>query len=233
VPGSDDVREVEPSSAVAVSTSTEPGPAAKSPDQWPKDSNDSRLLLGPTARSLKRGEAYVDDLSLFFPSVQVGLSDRVSIGAGTLVALPQADVHPGDAVWITPKVQVFHGRKTQVALGLVHAVVVGHHGGLGYGVVTHGTSNAAITLGLGLAYPQDEHRRPVALVGAEKRVSPGVKLITENYLTARYGAAFLSGGMRLMKGRHTVDLAWFKVPGGSVYPIPMIRFAYQISGPVR
>ena len=50
---------------------------------WHNDSSDTRLLLGPTARSLKRGEAYVDDVSVFFPSVQVGLSDRVSIGAGT------------------------------------------------------------------------------------------------------------------------------------------------------
>ena len=66
------------------------------------DSSDTRFLLGPTARSLKRGEAYIDDVSLFFPSVQVGLSDRVSIGVGTPVALPTSDIHPGDAIWITP-----------------------------------------------------------------------------------------------------------------------------------
>jgi len=200
---------------------------------WHNDSSDTRLLLGPTARSLKRGEAYVDDVGIFFPSVQIGLSDRVSIGVGTPLVLPQTDVRPGDALWLTPKVQVFKRQKTQAALGLVHVAARGHHVGLAYGVATHGTPNAALTVGLGLAYPQVEGRRPVALVGAEKRVSPHVKLITENYLAVKYGDAFLSGGVRLIRRRRTVDLSWIKFPGMTVYPVPMVRLSFQVSGPDR
>jgi hypothetical protein len=189
--------------------------------------------LGPTARSLKRGEAYVDDLSLFFPSLQVGLSDRVSIGAGTPLALPQTDFRFGNAAWITPKVQIFNGQKTQAALGLVHVAAAGHHVGLAYGVTTHGTSNAAVTLGLGLAYPQFEVRRPVALVGVEKRVSNRVKLITENYLAGQDGNVILSGGLRVVRRRRTLDLLWVKFPAMPLYPLPLVRFSFQVSGPDR
>jgi hypothetical protein len=223
--------EIAPSRVVAVIMSTTPTPPASLPrDPWYDDSSDSRLLLGPTARSLKRGEAYVDDFSVFFPSVQVGLSDRVSIGAGTPLAVPQTDFRLGHAVWITPKVQVFTTQKTQAALGLVHAVGLGHHAGLAYAVATHGTSNTAVTLGLGLAYPQFERRRPIALVGAEKRVSSRVKLITENYVAGQYGDAFLSAGVRFIHRRQTLDLSWVKSPGSSVYPVPLIRFSFQVSG---
>jgi len=200
---------------------------------WHNDSSDTRLLLGPTARSLKRGEAYIDDVGLFFPSVQVGLSDRVSIGAGTPVALPFTDVRPGDAIWITPKVQVLRREKTQAAVGLLHVAALGRHAGLAYGVATHGTPDGAVTLGLGLAYPGFERQRPVALVGAEKRVSPRVKLITENYVGVGGRETILSAGMRFIRRRRTLDLAWYMFPGLGVYPLPVVRFSFQISGPDR
>lgn len=210
-----------------------PPASSVSRDHWIKDSNDTRLLLGPTARSLKRGEAYIDDVSVFFPSIQVGLSDRVSIGAGTPVMLPPIDIRPGEAVWVTPKVQVFSGQKTQAAVGLVHTVVLGHHAGLAYGVATHGTSDAAVTLGLGLAYPNVEQQRPIALLGAEKRVGPRVKLITENYLGSFYGDAYLTAGVRYIHRRRTLDLSWTVIPGLTVYPLPLVRFSVQVSGPDR
>jgi hypothetical protein len=211
-----------------------PPPASSvSRDHWITDSNDTRLLLGPTARSLKRGEAYIDDVGLFFPSVQVGLSDRVSIGAGAPIVVPAIDIHPGDAFWITPKVQVFAGQKTQAALGVVHIAALGHHAGIAYGVATRGTSNAAVTLGLGLAYPHYQHRRPLVLVAGEKRVSPRVKLITENYFPGPGGDALLTGGVRVIRRHRTLDLSWYKFPGGPVYPVPVIRFSLQISGPDR
>ena len=219
--------------APLVSPTVQATSASAPREQWHDDSSDTRLLLGPTARSLKRGEAYVDDVGIFFPSVQVGLSDRVSIGIGTPVAIPVADVHPGEAIWITPKVQVFSRQKTQAALGLVHVAALGHHAGVAYGVATHGTSNAAVTLGLGLAYPRFERQRPVALVGAEKRVSPRVKVITENYVGVRNGDTVLSGGMRFIRRRRTLDLAWYKFPGMGVYPLPIVRFSFQVSGPDR
>ena len=170
---------------------------------WHEDVGRTRLLIGPTARALERGEAYIDDLSLFFPSVQVGLTNRLSIGAGTPLLVPQADVHPGDVVWITPKMQVFGGRRTQGAVGLVHIVGKGANAGLAYGVATHGTTNTAFTVGAGIAYPTHSGAHAVVLVGAERRVSPRIKLLTENYQSA--GNAILTGGLRVVGRKRTLD----------------------------
>ena len=177
---------------------------------------------------MRRSEVYIDDLSVFFPSVQVGVTDRVSIGAGTPLLLPQTDVQPGDAVWMTPKVQLFNSGRTQGAIGVVHVIGKGANGGLAYGVATHGTNDTAFTVGVGLAYPAGRGTHPVALVGAERRVSPRVKLLTENYITSE--GALLTGGIRLIRGKRTLDLAWFKFPGAPFYPIPLLRMTFQISG---
>ena len=73
----------------------------------------------------------------------------------------------------------------------------------------------------------------VALLGAEKRVSPHLKLITENYVGVAHGETILTGGMRFIRRRRTVNLAWLKFPGAPLYPLPVVRFSFQISRPDR
>jgi hypothetical protein len=223
-------RQVDASQVVSVHTGTSATPSSASEIRvpWRDDVSRTRLLIGPTARALERGEVYIDDLSVFFPSVQVGLTNQVSIGAGTPLLVPQADVHPGEVVWITPKVQLFSGRRTQGAVGLMHVVGKGANGGLAYGVVTHGTTNTAFTIGAGTAYPTHGGARAVTLVGAERRVSPRVKLLTENYLSAE-GTLF-TGGVRVLGRKRTLDIAWFKFPGAAFYPIPLLRMTFHVSG---
>jgi hypothetical protein len=222
-----DRRRVELSQVVSVHAHT-PSSASEIRIPWHEDVSRTRLLIGPTARALERGEVYVDDLSVFFPSLQVGLTNRVSIGAGTPLLVPQADVHPGEVVWITPKVQVFGGRRTQGAIGLMHVVGKGANSGLAYGVATHGTTNTAFTVGAGIAYPTHSGSHGIALVGAERRVSPRVKLLTENYLSAE--GTVLTGGVRLVGRKRTLDIAWFKFPGAAFYPLPLFRMTFQVSG---
>ena len=48
----------------------------------PQDSHNTRLMFAPTARSLRRGEGYVG-VYYVLPFVQVGVTDRLSIGGGT------------------------------------------------------------------------------------------------------------------------------------------------------
>ena len=68
----------------------------------PPDAGQSRLLFAPTGRSLRKGEGYVNVHELTFPSVQVGVTDRFSIGGGTPLYFFD-DIRP---VWFTPKFQV-------------------------------------------------------------------------------------------------------------------------------
>ena len=66
---------------------------------WRDDPNLTRLFFAPTGRSLKKGEAYFGVYELFLPFVQVGVTDRFSIGAGTPLVFGNDFERP---VWITP-----------------------------------------------------------------------------------------------------------------------------------
>ena len=71
---------------------------------WREDPNPTRLFFAPTGRSLKQGEAYFGVYEVLLPFVQVGITDRISIGA-------RHAAHLGDVerpIWVTPKAQV-HG----------------------------------------------------------------------------------------------------------------------------
>ena len=201
--------------------------AAQPPD--PAEAGSTRLLVGPTARALEQGQFYVD-FSAFVggPFAQVGVTDRLSIGAGTPVLIP--GVRPGDVMVITPKAQVFDGPRTDVSVGVLQ--FVGSKvtpAGIAYGVVTRGSPDAAITGGAGLTYAGGHHgdgaRTPVVMLGGEKRVTPRLTLLTENYAASGFG--FLCGGVRLTRGRGSFDLgvASFLGAGYSII-VPIFRVAF-------
>jgi hypothetical protein len=200
-------------------------PVEKGPS-WPEDPNPTRLLLGPTGRSLKHGEVYVDDLLIFMPSVQVGITDRISIGAGTDLLLPNFEPE----LWITPKVQVFARKKTKAAVGVLHIAPIGNRGGgLAYGVVTRGAPDAAVTVGLGFPYVLGRGLAggaPVFSVGGERRVSPRIKLVTENYVARGGGMAI--GGVRVIRTREVIDVGLAAMfSAGYVFVFPTLRMAWR------
>lgn len=194
----------------------------------PEDVSDTRLMIGSTARALGRGEVYLDVLTLFFPSVQVGLSDRVSVGVGT--AFVPFVVAPGQAMWFTPKVQVFRGRRTQAAIGLIHAAGFGAHSGLAYGVITRGSSDAAVTVGVGVPYVDGRVNAssPSTLIGGERRINARVKVISENYVMRNL--KMFSGGVRIVHRRRTADFQAIAVPGSPNLG-GMFRLTYRLRDP--
>ena len=54
----------------------------------PPDPTDTRLLLGPTGRSLRSGAGYAGVYGFVFPIVQVGITDRISVGGGLPLLFP-------------------------------------------------------------------------------------------------------------------------------------------------
>jgi hypothetical protein len=195
---------------------------------WPTDPNPTRLLFGPTGRSLKRGEAYLDVYGISIPYVQVGLTDGISIGAGTPLLLP--GLAPGEVFWISPKVRVFSGKKTDAAVGVLHTSTGrADNFGIVYGVVTRGTLDTAVTVGLGYTYRsgRDAHA-PLVMVSGEKRVTRVVKVITENYIGR--GGGFAMGGVRVLNRRVSADFGLGRLLGTEwPFPVPVIRFSYRFS----
>ena len=188
------------------------------------DLHRTRLFFAPTGRSLRRGEASFGVFQFIAPFVQVGLTDRISVGGGTPLLFGVEDWHR--PFWITPKVQVVRTERAQAAVGLLHVFDFdGDNAGIAYGVSTFGDNDNAATVGAGLAY-MDDDRGWVVMGGAEGRLTRSLKVITENYVW-KGGQGILSGGVRILGERLSADLA-LAVPLGvnTFIAVPVVNFAY-------
>ncbi len=203
---------------------------------WPANPNATRLFFAPTGRMLAQGEGYFNDTYLFLVSVQGGLSSRVNLGGG-LSVLP-LDNFADNALFLTPKIGVFASPKFNLAVGALAGVAGGlmDEGenatfGVMYGVGTIGSPDASITVGTGLAYAAGQFvDRPVAMLGAESRLSRRVSFVTENYLIPNddvHGA--ISYGLRFYGEKLSTDLAFWNAPGAfMVFPgIPYVAFSVK------
>ena len=188
------------------------------------DLHRTRLFFAPTGRSLKRGEVSFGVFQFVAPFVQVGLTDRISLGGGTPLLFGFEDWNR--PFWFTPKVQVVNTKNAQGAGGLLHVFDVdGDSAGIAYGVATFGNSDNAFTGGAGMTYA-DDSRGWILMGGAEGRVSRNVKLMTENYVW-KDGEGLVSGGVRFLGERLSADLA-LVIPVGfdDLIAFPVINFVY-------
>ena len=191
------------------------------------DPNPTRLFFGPTARSIRRGSGYVAVYEIFLPFVQVGITDRISIGGGTPLFFGSGSGHP---FWITPKVQVLATKSTEAAVGVMHFLNVGDGNlGVAYGVVTQGHADTAVTVGVGYAYERSSgnvNGAAIGMIGGEHRVSRRLKLVTENYLFE--GGGLGTFGVRFLGEHLSADLGLVVPLGvGEFVAFPMVNFVWQ------
>lgn len=189
------------------------------------DRNATRLFFGPTGRTMEKGQVYVGVYEFLMPFVQVGITDRFSIGGGTPLIFGIDDWNR--PFWVTPKLQVFHSSSTNISVGALHAFDSdGEGGGIGYAVGTRGGSDASVTAGAGLAYGNDGERAWVVMVGGERRVRRNIKLMTETYVW-KNGNGIASAGVRFLGDRLSADLA-IGMPLGmeETFVFPIVNFVY-------
>jgi hypothetical protein len=192
----------------------------------PADPNLTRLFFGPTGRSLPKGQTYLGVYEFVLPFVQVGVTDRFSIGGGT----PLIFGFEGDSFnrpyWVTPKLQVFNGRKTQVAVGVFQGFGGGSSAGIAYGVATTGGPAGSLTGGAGVAYSDDGDRTFVVMVGGDRPVRRNIKFVTENYAFGS-GDGVISAGFRFFGERLSADLALAAPLGvGEIFVFPVVNFVF-------
>ena len=192
----------------------------------PADPNGTRLFFTPTGRALKKGQTYLGIYEFFVPFVQVGITDRFSIGGGTPLLFGFDDEWQRP-FWVTPKFQVLNSERTQLSLGALHAFDAdGDGGGIAYAVMTHGDDVKSVTAGAGVAYASSGGTAPVIMIGAEGRVRRNMKAITENYLW-QGGRGVVSAGVRFFGDKISADLA-LAVPIGAseLFAFPIVNFVY-------
>ena len=191
----------------------------------PDDPNQTRLFFAPTGRSLPKGSVSFGTYEFIMPFVQVGVTDRFSIGGGTPLMFGFDESER--PFWITPKFQVVNSGKVTAAVGSLHLIGSGHTAGIGYGVVTVSQPAGSLSMGAGLAFEDGGGRSPVVMVGADRRVRRNLKLLTENYVFK--GGGLLSGGVRFIGDRLSADLglvAPLGVEGFIVFPVANFVYVF-------
>jgi hypothetical protein len=192
----------------------------------PADPNATRLFFGPTGRSLPKGQVYLGVYEFLMPFVQVGVTDRFSLGGGTPLVFGFDDDGFDRPYWVTPKLQVYNGRKAQVAVGAFQGFGGGSSAGIAYGVVTTGGATGSLTGGAGIAYSDSGDRGAVVRVGGDRQIRRNMKFVTENYIW-KSGNGVVSGGVRFFGERLSADLALAVPVGyGGGFVLPVVNFVY-------
>ena len=193
----------------------------------PADPNNTRLFFGPTGRSLPKGQAYLGVYEFLMPFVQVGVTDRFSVGGGTPLIFSFEDDGLDRPYWVTPKLQVFSGRKAQISIGVFQGFGGGATGGIAYGVATTGGASGSFTAGAGMAYDDDGERTAVVMVGGDRQFRRNMKFVTESYVWGS-GNGIVSAGVRFFGERLSADLALASPIGDEFggFVFPLVNFIY-------
>jgi hypothetical protein len=193
-------------------------------EYWPEDASATRLFFTATGRALERGQAYVGTYLIILPFVAVGVTDRLTLAAGAPVLTGELE-----PFYIAPKLQLVRTPRAELSVGTLAFFFRDENVGIAYGVGTFGTPDDALTIGLGFGYSgADFSSQPVAMVGAETRVSRRVKLLTENYFLPGETGVVFSGGIRFVGDRLSTDvgMAGAAADGDAGCCVPLINFSY-------
>ena len=216
-----------------------PASALRNGELWPENPHPTRLIFAPTAIPLRKGEGYVSDFWIFFASAAVGITDRFTMGGG-LSLFPTNDFS-NNIFYAIPKYAIVNRPTLNVAVGALAAILPngfiskGESRSLGvlYGVVTKGSRESNLTLGVGMGYVGGTlSNKPVLTLGGQHRVARRVALISENWLfpVDRGSKALVSYGVRFLGEKVAVDFAFATAVGNgdTILPgVPLLGFAFK------
>ncbi len=168
----------------------------------------SRYFYNPSGYGLKKGDAYYQNVWIFFNQFSMGISDYFSAGIG-MVPLFLFGGAP-TPVWVTPKFSIpVVENKFNIGAGALLGTVVGLgdlDGGFGivYGIGTVGSRDKNFSVGVGYGYAEGDFAKlPAISFSGMLPLGRRNYLITENYLID--DIALFSIGGRSLINRVTLD----------------------------
>ncbi|MFC0261787.1 hypothetical protein [Fontibacter flavus] len=151
---------------------------------WFENPQSTRYFFAPNGYGIKRGEAYYQNVWIFFNQFTFGVSDNFSFSVGTVPLFLFAGA--STPVWVNPKVSIpIVKDKYNLGAGALVGTVIGEGGAFGilYGVNTFGNKDQNITLGLGWGFADGGiANSPTITISGMTRVGPRGYLLTENYI---------------------------------------------------
>jgi hypothetical protein len=206
--------------------------------RWFDSPNTMRYLLASTAMPLKKKEIAFQATYLILVSAHYGVTDRLSVGAGT-------DIVTQSVFFLNAKYNIADNERFKFSLGanyysLPREFITGNtserNTGLGliYGAGTWGNANHHLTLGAGYLYAKGYFLPPIITLSGTARFAKRFALVTENWFFIVDSnlelPSLISLGLRYISKRNTIDLAFFNDSEFSLEAgFPYIGYSFKIS----
>ena len=192
----------------------------------------SRYFYSPSGYGLKKGDAYYQNVWIFFNQFSMGFSDYFTAGVG-MVPLFLFGGAP-TPVWVTPKFSIpVVENKFNIGAGALLGTVIGlgepdGSFGIVYGIGTVGSRDKNFSIGVGYGYANGDFADlPAITFSGMLPVGRRNYLITENYLID--DIALFSIGGRSLINRVTLDYGVFlPTEAGTFIAIPWLGLVIPI-----
>jgi hypothetical protein len=185
---------------------------------WFPNPNATRLFIGSTGRTLKKGDGYFADSYVCFLSIAYGITNNFTIGGG-LSLIPGFEIDR-QMFYFTPKVGIVATKNLNLAVGALLAQIPSFGweeeerpwiSVLNF-VGTYGSTNSSITFGLGFGFADGKlAKKPSVIIGGEYRIGRRLALVTENSLLPFMDEPMISYGIRFFGEKISVDLAFLHI----------------------
>lgn len=207
-----------------------------------RDPNSSFYLFSPSAFSINNGNLYCRDFCLFYPSLNYGIANIVSLQVG-------AFWYPGMDYDKLPyigsiKLTTFESKIVSIAVGAsyVYLPLIEDRElislGYAYGTVTFGNRYNHGSLSVGWGYVQEDQKlhqleRPIVVAAANIRIFNSVSFMTENWiiLDKDIEDSLLSASLRFFGRQIAIDVgAIFSTRSiqDKIEPIPVMNITYHL-----
>lgn len=152
---------------------------------WFSNPNATRYLFAPSAIPLNKKEGYFQNAYLLANSVNVGVTNSLTIGGGVVIPL---------LFYVTPKIscQVYKNLYLGAGILFTQSFITDFNlsAGIGYGLITIGNPEHNITLGSGYGYAKIDSsyrntKMPIITINGMTRIGKRLSLVTENWLIPR------------------------------------------------
>lgn len=176
---------------------------------WRSNPNPTRYFLGQSAFTLPKGEGYYQNIYGVVNIFSYGLTNRLSVMGG----IEAISLFSGSPLLLT---NVKYGgkvsEKIHLAGSFTYLVGFGDFASdLSLGTLnalfTYGTKEHNITAGTGFAFSSDQFGESgILTIGGITRLSKRFSFISENYILTSGDGTVISGGLRLINKRSSIDL---------------------------
>lgn len=207
--------------------------------RWFDSPNTMRYFLASTALPLRKKEIAFQATYLFLISAHYGVTDRLSIGAGT-------EIISQSVYFVNVKYTLAEHDKFRFAAGAHYygfapnVLTAGNTNesirgfGMLYAAGTWGNANHHMTLGAGYMYVQGAFAPPIVTLSGTARLAKRFALVTENwffFVGSKIDLpTLISLGLRYISKRSTVDLAFFNDDEFSLEAgFPYIGYSFKIN----